>query len=202
MKTRKRLLAAAGTLALMLAGTPLASSGAMAQTAPPAGSTATEQPATAPLPQKGETARQFGEANSRYTIEFTRYTSLSQLNKQIPETRELLEQLKKNDETYLVPTQGGASKISDTLYVFQDTSFGSCGSLGCAHVAFMRHEDGSFTNVLNVSIPGPIAVKTVNGEQSLLLCTHEGQFVEWKMQGREMEPVPVPLDAPRESCAP
>lgn len=201
MKTRKRMLAAAGTLAIILSGAPLASNQAMAQTSAAAPERAVEQ-TTSPLPQKGETARQFGTANDRHTVQFSAYRSLGQLYKIIPETRALVDGLKQNDETYLVPVQGAASKVSDDLYIFQDKEFGSCGSLGCAHVAFLRQADGTFLNVLNVSIPGPIEVKTVNGEQSLLLCTHEGQYVEWKMQGAQMEPVPMPIDAKRESCTP
>lgn len=201
MKTRKRMLAAAGTLAIILSGTPLASSQALAQSNTAAPDRTVEQ-TVSPLPQKGDTAKQFGAANDRYTVQFSAYRSLNQLYKKIPETRALVDGLKQSDETYLVPVQGAASKVSDDLYIFQDKEFGSCGSLGCAHIAFLRQSDGTFLNVLNVSIPGPIEVKNVNGEQSLLLCTHEGQYVEWKMQGSQMEPVPMPIDAKRESCTP
>ena len=201
MTTRKRLLAAAGTIALLLTGAPLTTHGAMAQTGASAPDRAAAQPVSTTVLDKGAATRQFSAANARQQLQFSSYKSLSQLYKHIPEARDLYEQLKKDGEIYLLPAQGGASRVSDTLFILRDDTSGSCGSLGCAYLGFMRQEDGTYTNVLNVSIPGPIELKIVNGEQSLLLCTHEGLFTEWKMQGMEMEPVPLPLDAPRESCA-
>lgn len=202
MTTRKRLLAAAGAIALLLNGTPLSTSNAIAQTSGGTPDSQATQSASNTIPNKGETTRQFTDASTRQQLQFSNYRSLTQLHKQIPETRDLYEQLKRDGEVYLLPAQGGASKVSDRLFILRDDTSGACGSLGCAYLGFIRQEDGTFTNVLNVSIPGPIEVKTLNGEQSLLLCTHEGLYTEWKMQGMEMEPVPRPVDAQRESCSP
>lgn len=201
MTARKRLLAAASAIALVLSGAPVAST-ASAEQAAPVATTATASPGTPNLPEKGATSSQFSAANSRSTLQFTEYKSYKQLYSLYPETRELVTQVRDFGESDLVPAKGSVSRVGDNMYFFHDNNFGSCGSLGCAYAAFIRSPDGAFTNVLNVSIPGPIDVKTVNGEQSFLLCTHEGQFVEWKMQGSQMEPVPMPIDATRESCAP
>lgn len=172
MTSRRRLLLLAGLLSLLLSNLPLA----FAQT-----------PAAEITPAR---------------VSFISYKNFDDLNKQMPEARQIVETYGPKSQDQLVEPTGYVAKVSDRLILFRFENTGNCGALGCTLLGFSIGEEGYYLSMYLVT-PGPILAAITDKEPSVFVCPREGSEVEWRRQDSDqMMPVTLPAGQTARTCTP